>query len=809
MFTDRESFKELFVQKLKVVHGKELKEATRLELYKTLALMVREIIMESWMDTRRQYQSHGVKEVYYFSLEFMMGRFLENNLINLGIVDICRDGLGDLGLDLFDIVKEEPDAGLGNGGLGRLAACFLDSMASQAMPGHGMGVRYKYGLFEQRIKDGYQVELPEYWLREGNVWEKRRSDETVEIRFGGEIKEEDDKDGKTFYSHEGGEVVRAVPYDTPVVGYLNNTVNNLRLWHAEAAETEVCETLGCYRRVVEYRHSLESITQLLYPDDTDYEGKELRLRQQYFLVSAGLQDIVRRHRKQYGTLENLHHKIAIHINDTHPVLTIPELMRIFLDEEEMEWEKAWEITTSTVSYTNHTIMVEALEVWPVDIFRPLLPRIYFIVEEINRRFCAKLLEKYPENPEKAAEMAIIGEGEVRMAHLAVVGSHSVNGVARLHTEILKQREMNSFYRLYPEKFNNKTNGITHRFWLLKSNPYLAQLVNQVIGPEWIRNPRELSRLEDYAGDNAFQEQVYQVKCRNKVNLARLIKEKKGLTVDVDSVFDVHVKRLHPYKRQLLKVMHIMHLYNLLQEDPGLDITPRTFIFGAKAFPHFELAKCIIKLINTVADKVNRDKKINDKLKVVFLENYRVSLASRIFPAADLSEQISTASKEASGTGNMKFMLNGALTIGTMDGANVEIAELVGKDNIFIFGLTAEQVLHYQKYGGYNALKLYDSDPRIKLILDQLVNGFLPAPRDEFFMIREHLLDHHDEFFVLRDFASYVETQQKVAEIYQEKERWRKKCIHNIARAGYFSSDLTIQNYAAEIWNIEPFFVKNR
>lgn len=799
---DKQSFKETFLEKLKTMQGKEPAEATSLDVYKALGTMIRERVIENWVATGRQYREQGAKQAYYFSMEFLLGRLLESNLLNMGLLELCREGLHELGINLDNVTLEEPDAGLGNGGLGRLAACFLDSMASLSLPGHGYGIRYKYGLFEQRIKDGRQIELPDYWLREGNVWEIRRPEEAVEVRFGGYV-EVVHANGKMVFDHQGFEVVRAVPHDIPVIGYRNSTVNTLRLWNAEAAETERCAAFGCYRRVVDYKNALESITELLYPDDSDDDGKLLRLKQQYFLVSAGMQNIVRGIKARCGSLADLHRKTAVHLNDTHPVLAVPELMRILMDQEGMAWEQAWEITTKTASYTNHTTLVEALEKWPVNLFQPLLPRIYKIVEEINNRFCGSIRNRFPGCREKLERIAIIGDGQVKMAHLAIVGSHSVNGVAALHTEILKHREMKDFYAVYPEKFNNKTNGITHRRWLMMANPLLAGLVTETIGSGWIRNPKSLTGLSAYTGDAAFQDQLHKIKRHNKEALARVIREKSGLAVDVDSIFDVQVKRLHPYKRQLLNVLQIMDLYNRLRDNPGLEITPRTFIFGAKAFPSFHLAKNIVKLINTVADMVNQDQRVNGKMKVVFLENYGVSLAAQIIPAADLSEQISTASKEASGTGNMKFMMNGALTIGTQDGANIEIMEAVGEGNIFIFGLTAEEVFNYYRCGGYRSWDLYQQDPRLKNILDQLVDGSLPAARDEFRMIHDHLLYHNDEFFVLKDFASYAEAQEAAERAYNEKRRWLAMCIHNIAHAGKFSSDLTIARYAAEIWDIKP------
>lgn len=804
MFTNKENFKNVFCKQLKATRGKTLDNATSLDVYKTLGTIIREQVMEDWFNTDNLYKEQGAKQVYYFSMEFLLGRLLESNLVNLELLEVCREGLHELGFELDEITGEEPDAGLGNGGLGRLAACFLDSLASLDLPGHGYGIRYKYGLFEQKIMNGYQVELPENWLKEGNIWEVRRPEEEVEVRLWGRI-ESERVNGKMIFHHRDCEVISAVPYDMPMIGYGNKIVNTLRLWNAEAAKSELSAIGGCYRRTVDYKHDLESITELLYPDDSHREGKVLRLKQQYFLVSAGVQNIVNNIKNREGSLDRLHEKVAIHINDTHPALAIPELMRILMDEEGMTWEKAWEITTATISYTNHTTLSEALEKWPVDIFQPLLPRIYMIVEEINRRFCDMIWNNHPGHRKRLVEMAIIADGQVKMAHLAIAGSHSVNGVARLHTDILKQREMKDFHEVYPGKFNNKTNGITQRRWLLKANPLLAELVTDSIGDKWIRDPESLTDLLQYTDDAAFLDELHRIKRHNKAALARFIWEKYGLSLDIDSVFDVQVKRLHLYKRQLLNIINIMDLYNRLLENPGMSMTPKTFIFSAKAFPNYLLAKNIVKLINTVADLINYDIRVNDRLKVIFMENYRVSLADMIIPAADLSEQISTASKEASGTGNMKFMLNGAVTLGTLDGANIEIMEAVGQDNIFIFGLTAKEVAEYYNNGQYRSVDLYKNDLRLKKILDQLVNGFLPAPKDEFRMIYDHLLMHNDEYFVLKDFDAYAAAGEKAAKAYEDRRGWQKMCACNIAHAGKFSSDLTIKNYAGEIWDIKPVY----
>lgn len=805
MFTDKESFKTNFVEKLEHLHGKSLEEATCMDKYLTLGTMIREYLTKNWIATNNRYKDPRVKQAYYFSMEFLLGRLTGNNLMNLGIFEICRDGLKEMGVDLDELETKEPDAGLGNGGLGRLAACFLDSLASLALPGHGCGIRYKYGLFEQKIVEGHQVELPEYWLTEGNVWEIRRSDKAVEVRFGGNIRQEE-VDGQLVFQHENYEPVMAVPYDTPVVGFHNKTVNNLRLWNAESAFKTLdylSQGFDTQQKVLDYKYATESISQFLYPDDTHREGRLLRLKQEYFLASAGVQSIIRRYKKYNPDLRDLHNQVAIHINDTHPVLAIPELMRILMDEEGMTWEEACHITTHTISFTNHTTLAEALETWPVDMFKGLLPRIYMIVEEMNERFCRELWKMYPGEWERIEKMAIIAEGRVKMSHLAIAGSYSVNGVAKIHTEIIKKREMKLFYDAFPHKFNNKTNGITHRRWLLKSNPRLSRLISEAIGTSWINHPEDLIGLLRFVQDNAFQEKLYQIKQHNKERLAGYIQDKYGIQVDTGSIFDVQIKRLHAYKRQIMNVLQIINLYNRLRQEPDLDIVPRTFIFGAKAAPGYHLAKRTIKLINTVAGVVNADKKIRDKIKIAFLENYRVSLAEIIIPAADVSQQISTASKEASGTGNMKLMMNGAITLGTLDGANIEIKEEVGDDNIFVFGLSPDEVLNFYRYGGYNARDIYERDERIRIALDK---GFFPAGWDEFNTIYESLLNNNDEFFVLKDFASYVDAQDKVDEAYKDREAWLQKCIINIARSGKFSSDRTISEYAAGIWEINRVVV---
>lgn len=803
MLADKESFKQAFLEKLAALFGKTLEEATEQEKYQVLGHLVREAIYQRWVESKRRHAQQQTKQVYYFSLEFMLGRLLSNNLINLGWQENWQAALQELGVDYSLLEEVEPDAGLGNGGLGRLAACFLDSLASLGLAGHGCGIRYKYGLFEQKLVNGYQVELPENWLKEGNVWETRRADKAVKVRFGGQVRVEE-KQGRLNFIHENYEEVIAVPYDIPIIGYRNDCVNTLRLWSAEVARTEfdfACFSRGEYLKAVEYKYAVEAISQVLYPDDNTYKGRELRLKQQYFFVSAGIQSILRYFKKCYANQWHLlPEKIAIQVNDTHPVLVIPELMRILMDEEGLGWDEAWDITTRTVSYTNHTILAEALEKWPIELFKQLLPRIYMIVEEINERFCRALWGRYPGDWERIHRMAVVADGYVKMAHLALAGSYRVNGVARIHTEILKTREMREFYEYFPEKFTNKTNGITHRRWLLKANPQLAELLTEVIGDSWIREPEELKRLLPLVDNRDLQERAASIKRQNKERMARFIYQHCGLKVDPASLFDVQVKRIHAYKRQLLNILHVLDLYLRLLDEPNLDLVPRTFIFGGKAAPSYYMAKSIIKLINTVAEKINNDRRFNDRLQVCFLENYRVSLAELVMPAAEVSEQISTAGKEASGTGNMKFMMNGAITIGTRDGANIEIGEAVGEDNIVFFGLTADRVMHYYEHGGYSSWYLYNSLPRLKRVVDSLINGFLPAAREEFSNIYSSLT-HSDEFFVLKDFLPYAEAQAKIDNLYRDFQRWQRMSLTNIACSGRFSSDRTIREYAGEIWGL--------
>ena len=798
---DKNSFKRDYNNKFVQLHGKELKEGSNQQKYEALGSLVRDYVISTWMDTNKRYNQTGEKQVYYFSMEFLLGRLLGDFLLNLGIRDICKEALSELDIDLEEIENLEHDQGLGNGGLGRLAACFLDSMASLNIAGHGCGIRYKYGFFEQKIVDCQQVEASDNWLREGNVWEIKKQDKAEIVKFGGTIVSDYVNDKLTF-THVNYEPVLAVPYDTPIVGYENEVVNTLRLWSAEPVSNEFdfsSFSRGDFLKAISYKNSVEAISLVLYPEDSFYEGKMLRLKQQYFFVSAGIQSIVRHYKKHNGDIKLLDEKIAIHINDTHPTLAIPELMRILLDEEGLSWENAWRITQNTISYTNHTILAEALEKWPVDMFKSLLPRIYMIIEEINKRYCEELWNKYVGQWGKISRMAIIGDGYVRMANLAIVGSHSVNGVAKLHTEILKKKEMSDFYYLYPSKFNNKTNGITHRRWLIRSNPDLTKLLLDTIGDSFIKHPTDLENFKNYLNDRSVLKRLGEIKKGNKDKLAKEIYKSKGIVIDTNSIFDVQIKRIHAYKRQTLNCLRIMDLYNKLIDNPNLDIIPRTFIFAGKAAPGYYLAKNTIELICRVAETVNNDPRVNEKIKVVILENYQVSLAEKIIPATDLSEQISTTTKEASGTSNMKFMMNGAITIATLDGANIEIKDEVGEDNIVIFGLNAEEVLNYHKNGGYSSWDICNKDPRLQRVTNDLINGKYCRDKDRFRSIYENLLTYNDEFFVLKDFDSYLNAQERVNKLYIDKEKWQRMCGINIAHSGIFSSDRTIKEYATGIW----------
>jgi len=817
MKIDKSQLKDSILRKLRRQYGKTIEEAHEYEIYYAVSRATLDYIVENWYNTKKTYAKKQVKQMYYFSAEFLMGRYLGNNLINLQINEAVKETLQELGVDINKVEDREMDAGLGNGGLGRLAACFLDSLATLELPGHGYGLRYKYGMFDQRIENGFQVEYPDDWTKFGDPWSIKRIDRVYEVKFGGQIEVHRDEVGKEYFKRVNTENVNAVAYDVPIIGYGNDTVNTLRLWEARSPEGFDLKLFNDQKYLLASENAVEAedISRVLYPNDTEKDGKMLRLKQQFFFTSASLQDIVRRYKTLYGNdFSKFQEKVAIQLNDTHPVVAIPELMRIFLDYEKLNWGEAWDICKNVFSYTNHTILAEALEKWDIPLFQTLLPRIYQIVEEINRRFMEELNEKYPDDWQKKQQMAIIGNGQIRMAWLAIVGSHTVNGVAALHTEILKNSELKEWYELYPEKFQNKTNGITQRRWLLKSNPELAGLITELIGDKWITDLYELKKLEQYMEDDNVLNRLIEIKFHNKQKLAEYIKETTGIDVNPHSIFDIQVKRLHEYKRQLLNVLHIMDLYNKLKENPLLDVEPRTFIFGAKAAAGYRRAKGIIKLINSVAEKVNNDSDINGKIKVVFLENYRVSLAEKIFPAADVSEQISTASKEASGTGNMKFMLNGAITIGTMDGANVEIVEEAGAENAFIFGLKADEVVRLEAYGKYNPLEEYNVVEGLTKVIDQLTDGTYDDNHTGIFKeIQSSLLygadgGRPDVYFLLRDFSSYRNAQSELQKAYKDKRKWAQKMLKNIANAGKFSSDRTIMEYAKEIWNIHPVKVEN-
>ena len=809
---NKADLKASIVKELRRDFGKTLEEAHDYELYYAVSRAAMDYIVEKWYNTKKTYAIKQVKQAYYFSAEFLMGRYLGNNLINLKINEAVKETLEELGVDINKVEDQEFDTGLGNGGLGRLAACFLDSMATCKLPGHGYGLRYKYGMFEQKIENGYQVEYPDDWTRYGDPWSIVRMDRVYEVKFGGQIEVHKDEVGKEYFKRVNTENVLAVAYDVPVVGYGNDTINTLRLWEARSPEGFDLKLFNdqTYLQASAKAVEAQDISRVLYPNDTEKDGKLLRLKQQFFFTSASLQDIVRRYKGTYGNdFSKFAEKVAIQLNDTHPVVAIPELMRIFLDSEKLLWDEAWSICKKVFAYTNHTILSEALEKWDIALFQPLLPRIYQIIEEINRRFVEELHQKYPGDFGKIQYMSIIGNSQVRMAWLAIVGSHKVNGVAALHTEILKNSELKDWYDLYPEKFLNKTNGITQRRWLLKANPELSSLITELIGDGWTTDLYKLKELEKYLDDENVLNRVAEIKLHNKERLANYIKETTGIEVNPHSIFDIQVKRLHEYKRQLLNVLHIMDLYNRLKENPLLDIEPRTFIFGAKAASGYRRAKSIIKLINTLAERINNDADINGKIKVVFLENYRVSLAEKIFPAADISEQISTASKEASGTGNMKFMLNGALTLGTMDGANVEIVEEAGLENEFIFGLSAAEVEEFQRNGQYNPFDDYNKVEGLKKVVDQLGDGTFDDDHKGIFReLQTSLLygvdgSRPDVYFLLRDFDSYREAQTRIDNAYKNKRDWARKALINIANAGKFSSDRTIMEYAREIWNIEP------
>ena len=809
---DKEEFKKNVVNAVKSRYRKTIDEADKQQVFQAVAYTVKDYIIDRWIATHKEFEKQDAKTVYYMSMEFLMGRALGNNMINLTCYKGVKEALDELGFDLNAIEDEEPDAALGNGGLGRLAACFLDSLSSLGYPAYGCGIRYRYGMFAQKIVDGYQKEIPDDWLRDGNPFEIKRPEYAVTVKFGGYVRSYTDADYHEHYVQEAYQSVRAVPYDLPVVGYNNNVVNTLRIWDAEPIQQFNLDEFdkGDYQKAVEQENLAKNICEVLYPCDDHYAGKELRLKQQYFFVSASVQSAVAKYKKNHDDIRKLHEKVCFQLNDTHPTVTVAELMRILMDEKGLSWDEAWSITTKCCAYTNHTIMAEALEKWPIDLFQKLLPRIYQIIEEINRRFVNEVKRMYPDNQEKISKMAILYDGQVKMANLAIVAGYSVNGVAALHTEILEKQELKDFYEMMPEKFNNKTNGITQRRFLLHGNPLLADWVTDKIGDGWITDLSKISGLVKYADDEKSRKEFMQIKRENKVRLAKYIKEHNDIEVNPDSIFDVQVKRLHEYKRQLLNILHVMYLYNKIKANPDMDFTPRTFIFGAKAAAGYRRAKLTIKLINSVSDVINNDKSINDKLKVVFIENYRVSNAEIIFAAADVSEQISTASKEASGTGNMKFMLNGAMTLGTMDGANVEIVKEVGEENAVIFGLGADEVIDYEHNGGYNPLDIYNSDEEIRRVLNQLVDGtYSPADHGLFRDLYNALLYDGvaDRYFILKDFRSYAEAQEKIEAKYRDKDGWAKSVMLNTARSGKFSSDRTIEEYVRDIWHLEKVKVE--
>ena len=800
---DKEKFKKELESNVRMLFRRKLEEATPQQIYQAVAYSVKDDIIDNWIETHKAYEKQDKKMVYYMSMEFLMGRALGNNMINLLCYDDVRETLEELGLDLNLIEDQEPDAALGNGGLGRLAACFLDSLATLGYPAYGCGIRYRYGMFKQKIENGYQVEVPDNWLKYGNPFEIKRDEYAVEVKFGGYVDVEM-HNGRQKFVQKGYQSVRAVPYDMPIVGYGNHIVNTLRIWDAEAINNFNLDSFdkGEYQKAVEQENLARTICEVLYPNDNHMAGKELRLKQQYFFISASVQRAIAKYKETHDDIRKFHEKVTFQLNDTHPTVAVAELMRILVDEEGLEWDEAWEITRKTCAYTNHTIMAEALEKWPIELFSRLLPRVYQIVEEINRRFVIEIQNKYPGDQEKIRKMAILYDGQVRMAHLAIAGSYSVNGVARLHTDILKKRELKDFYEMMPEKFNNKTNGITQRRFLLHGNPLLASWVTDKIGDDWITDLDHLKHLKVYVDDEKCQQEFMNIKYQNKVRLAKYIKEHNGIDVDPRSIFDCQVKRLHEYKRQLMNILHVMYLYNEIKAHPDMDIVPRTFIFGAKAAAGYYTAKLTIKLINAVADKINNDSSINGKIKVVFIEDYRVSNAELIFAAADVSEQISTASKEASGTGNMKFMLNGALTLGTMDGANVEIVEEVGKDNAFIFGLSAEQVMEYEKNGNYNPRDVYNNNQDVRQVLTQLVNGFYSPENPELFRALYDALLEKDTYFTLLDFDSYKEAHNRIDAAYRDEQHWARTAMLQTASAGKFSSDRTIEEYAKEMWHLE-------
>ena len=813
----KEEFKKAVKENVKMLYRKTIDEATQQQIFQAVSLAVKDVIIDNWLATQKQYEKDDPKIVYYLSMEFLMGRALGNNLINLTAYKEVKEALDELGFDLNVIEDQEPDPALGNGGLGRLAACFLDSLATLGYCAYGCGIRYHYGLFKQKIEDGYQIEVPDNWLKDGYPFELRRPEYAKEVHFGGYVRVEyDPEKGGNKFIHEGYQAVKAIPYDMPITGYDNDVVNTLRIWDAEPIVDFELDSFdkGDYKKAVEQENLARNIVEVLYPNDNHYAGKELRLKQQYFFVSASLQAAIAKYKKKHDDIHKLYEKVTFQMNDTHPTVAVAELMRILMDEEGLGWDEAWEVTRKSVAYTNHTIMSEALEKWPIELFSRLLPRVYQIIEEINRRFILEIQAKYPGNYEKIKKMAIIYDGQVKMAHLAIAAGYSVNGVARLHTEILKNQELKDFYEMMPEKFNNKTNGITQRRFLLHANPLLADWITEHIGPDWITDLPQLKKLAVYADDEKALQEFMNIKFKNKERLAKYILEHNGVEVDPHSIFDVQVKRLHEYKRQLLNILHVIYLYNQIKMHPEMEFYPRTFIFGAKASAGYATAKKIIKLINSVADVVNNDASINGKIKVVFIENYRVSNAEWIFAAADVSEQISTASKEASGTGNMKFMLNGAPTLGTMDGANVEIVEEVGAENAFIFGLSSDEVINYENNGGYDPNVIYNTDEEIRQVLMQLINGTFSNDTELFRDLYDSLLntkntDRADRYFILADFRSYADAQKRVEAAYRDEKGWAKKALLNTACSGKFTSDRTIQEYVDDIWHLDKVIVRKK
>ena len=813
----KEAFKKSVKDNVKFLYRKTIEEATQEQIFQAVSYSVKDVIIDNWLATQKAYDEQDPKIVYYMSMEFLMGRALGNNLINLCAYGEVKEALEELGFDLNCIEDQEPDPALGNGGLGRLAACFLDSLATLNYAAYGCGIRYHYGMFKQQIKDGYQIEVPDNWLKNGYPFELRRPEYAKEVHFGGYVRAEYDAEkGGNKFIHEGYQAVKAIPYDMPITGYDNDVVNTLRIWDAEPIVDFELDSFdkGDYKKAVEQENLARNIVEVLYPNDNHYAGKELRLKQQYFFVSASLQAAIAKYKKKHGDIHKLYEKVTFQMNDTHPTVAVAELMRILMDEEGLGWDEAWEVTRKSVAYTNHTIMSEALEKWPIELFSRLLPRVYQIIEEINRRFILEIQAKYPGNYEKIKKMAIIYDGQVKMAHLAIAAGYSVNGVARLHTEILKNQELKDFYEMMPEKFNNKTNGITQRRFLLHANPLLADWITEHIGPDWITDLPQLKKLAVYADDEKALQEFMNIKFKNKERLAKYILEHNGVEVDPHSIFDVQVKRLHEYKRQLLNILHVIYLYNQIKMHPEMEFYPRTFIFGAKASAGYATAKKIIKLINSVADVVNNDASINGKIKVVFIENYRVSNAEWIFAAADVSEQISTASKEASGTGNMKFMLNGAPTLGTMDGANVEIVEEVGAENAFIFGLSSDEVINYENNGGYDPNVIYNTDEEIRQVLMQLINGTFSNDTELFRDLYDSLLntkntDRADRYFILADFRSYADAQKRVEAAYRDEKGWAKKALLNTACSGKFTSDRTIQEYVDDIWHLDKVIVRKK